>query len=363
MSVAHEIVVVADSDIRDVGIDSIFDVGFIDNSRECVTIVSNIDNIERSGSTSTKSLFGKDHLSFSGVKFVQDINVIKESGIFFTFTGLSCRTIDLGGVTSIPVGAEEALGSTSLFIVADQALLLTTEVGAHRALVGTSIVGADLALLVTTLIFVGAYSALEGASVVHADSAHGATSSDGESTSTVGAHSALSVTSVGTELALSLTGGLIGFGGFEDGVVTSESHTFFGNFESTNDGVDDLLGGGGLDTEDLHVTVGTILGEGDEVGLGNGFSAHLGERGVTLVDGGLDNITIDGGEESVGNVRFLGGLVGDESESENGTAESSGEDSGSNEHLFGTVERSSESLDAKLKLSESRATSGFEFHF
>jgi hypothetical protein len=71
--------------------------------------------------------------------------------------------------------------------------------------------------------------------------------------------------------------------------------------------------------------------------LGNGFSAHLGERGVTLVDGGLDDLSIDGGEESVGNVRFLRGLVGDESESENGTAESSGEDSGSNEHLFGTV--------------------------
>jgi hypothetical protein len=360
---------VADSDIGDVSVLGVDGIIFVNDSRDGETISRvNIDNIERSGSTLVKSLFGIDELSFSGVIFVCDINVIKVSGILFTFTGFTSIhefiRSNLVGFTSSPVGAEEALGSTSLFIVADQALLLTTEVGAHRALVGTSLVGADLALLVTTLIFVGAYSALETASViVGADSAHGGTSSDGESTSTVGAHSTLTVTSVGTELALSLTGGLIGFGGFEDGVVTSESHTFFGNFESTNDGVDDLLGGSGLDTEDLHVTVGTILGEGDEVRLGNGFSAHLGERGVTLVDGGLDNITIDGGEESVGNVRFLRGLVGDESESENGTAESSGEDSGSNEHLFGTVERSSESLDAKLKLSESRATSSFEFHF
>jgi len=162
---------------------------------------------------------------------------------------------------------------------------------------------------------------------------------------------------------LSLTGGLIGFGGFENSVVTSESHTFFGNFESTNDGVDDLLGGSGLDTEDLHVAVGTILGERDEVGFGNGFSAHLGERGVTLVDGGLDDLSIEGGEESVGNVRFLGGLVGDESESEDSTTESSGENSGSDENFLGVVQGASKALNRKLKLSESRATSGFEFHF
>jgi hypothetical protein len=359
LGVASGISIVADSDIGDVGIGSIFEVIFIDNSRDGITSHEvNLNNIERSGTSIISTILTES----------ANINIIKVGTITFTTAGSSgiFTSENLGGITTLPVGAEVALGGTSfagLGVVADDTLLVTTLVGTHRAHVGTTLVGADLALILTSS-FVGADLALEVASpFVGADSAHGLTSSDGESTSSVGAHSALTVTTVFAELALSLTGGLVGFGGFEDGVVTSESHTFFGNFESTNDGVDDLLGGGGLDTEDLHVTVGTILGEGDEVRLGNGFSAHLGERGVTLVDGGLDNLSIEGGEESVGNVRFLGGLVGDESESEDSTAESSGEDGGSNEHLFGTVERSSESLDTKLKLSESRATSGFEFHF
>jgi hypothetical protein len=355
---------VALEQVGDTGFSGVHPVVSVDNSSMGKSFSVNLDNIERSSTSIIKTVF---EVGVLNTLLVEEFFLVIHVGgldrvfeVIASFEGISVNLIPLSGTST--VGAEVALGSATELTVGAGNAFTATSVSTESALVGTSLVGADLALVDTTF-FVGADSALEVTSV-SADGTHGGTSGDGEGTSiTVGAHSALTITSVLAESALSLTGGLIGFSGFENGVVTNESHTFFGNFESTNDGVDDLLGGGGLDTKDLHVAVGTILGEGDEVRLGNGFSAHFGESGVTLVDGGLDDLSIEGGEESVGNVRFLGGLVGDESESENSTAESSGEDSGSDKNLLGTVERASESLDTKLKLSESRATSGFEFHF
>ena len=112
-----------------------------------------------------------------------------------------------------------------------------------------------------------------------------------------------------------------------------------------------------MDTEDLHVAVGTILGERDKVLLSDGLGRELRKRDKVLVGIGGDSLTISGDEKSVLNVGLLGGLIGDEGKSEDSTAESGSEDSGSNEHLLGTIEASSESLDRQLKSGESRATS------
>jgi hypothetical protein len=245
------------------------------------------------------------------------------------------------------LGAEDALGVTAL--LADTALSGTSTLLADLALSGTSSV-ADLALEVTAT------------SV--ADEAHGVTSGDSEGASRLGAHDAVGVTStLLAEPALGVTGGLIGLSGLEDDVVTGEGKSLLGHLEGTDDGVDDLLGGSGLDTEDLHVAVGSILGEGDEVLGGDLPGGELRDGLETLVLGGLDGLSVGGDEDTVLDVRLLGGLVGDESKSEDGSAESSGEHSRRNEHLLSTVEATSESLDGELEASEGRATSGFEFHF
>jgi len=244
------------------------------------------------------------------------------------------------------LGAEDALGVTAS--LADTALSGTSTSLADLALSGTSSV-ADLALEVTASV---------------ADEAHGVTSGDSEGASRLGAHDAVGVTStLLAELALGLTGGLIGLSGLEDDVITGEGKSLLGHLEGTDDGVDDLLGGSGLDTKDLHVAVGSILGEGDEVLGGDLPGGELRDGLETLVLGGFDGLSVGGDEDTVLDVRLLGGLVGDESKSEDGSAESSGEHSRRNEHLLGTVEATSESLDGELEASEGRATSGFEFHF
>jgi len=275
-------------------------------------------------------------------------------------------TTALGSATSLAVVAEDALEGTALAVTADSALLVTSlSVGADGALVGTRVT-ADSALGVTSLSGL-ADSALEvTALTVTADSAHIRASGDGEDVTSlaVGADGALGVTALAVlaELALGVTGGLVSLSGLEDDVVTGEGESLLSNLEGTDDGVDDLLGDGGLDTEDLHVAVGTVLGEGDEV-LGGDFSGGHGvDIGVGLGGGGVHGLAIGGDEGSVRDVGLLGGLVGNEGKSENSTAEGGGENSGRNEHLFGTVEATSQSLDGELEASESRATSGFEFH-
>jgi len=193
------------------------------------------------------------------------------------------------------VSADPALSRTSLVVDADAALLATSGVNADTALLVTSTVTAHDALGVTS---VEAKLALEVTTSVTADVAEGVTSSDGELLTSVGADGALGVTSVVAKLALGLTGGLIGLSGLKDDVVTGEGHTLFSNLEGTDDGVDDLLGGSGLDTEDLHVAIGTILGEVDEVLLGDFSGRKIGESGPNLVDVGGNSVTFGVDEET-----------------------------------------------------------------